>query len=52
VPDEGASTGRWYSLQTGLPTSGPEPAKPVTDRVTALSDLSAAYIKSLPRRPK
>jgi phosphoglycerol transferase MdoB-like AlkP superfamily enzyme len=52
VPGDSATTGRWYSLQTGLPTSGPVPAKPVTDRVTAMSDLSAAYINSLPRRPK
>jgi lipoteichoic acid synthase len=52
IPDEGAPTGRWYSLATGLPASAPQPAKPVTDRATALSDLSAAYIKSLPRRPR
>jgi phosphoglycerol transferase MdoB-like AlkP superfamily enzyme len=52
VPDDGAVTGRWYSLQTGLATSGPEPAKPIADRTTALSDLSDAYIKSLPKRPR
>jgi lipoteichoic acid synthase len=52
VPEDGADTGRWYSLDTGSAISRPEPSKPVADRVKSIADLSDAYIRSLPKRQK